>query len=263
MRRTLRSCLVEVLPGVARVLDHSVGDHLHRGVELEVLPLGAVGPAVAHLRLAQRAGDEVLAGGALGTQPAARDRAVGVALDLDDLLVLDEDLLAAPDGAVGAHAAGDAVGGLGAGGDAPRSAATARPCRDRGGRGPVSCRTTGHEERPGHRSPISCAPPLDGVHPSRGRSGLQTSSPDDEGKRAGRDELADDRVARAARRRRAGRRRSGRRRAGRSSSSSTPGIQVRPHPVEVATAAAGHEALGERLAGRRRGTAPPQCRRPP
>src|SRR4029078_4935006 len=73
------------------------------------LPLGAVRPAVAHLRLAQRTRHEVLARGALRTEPATRYRTVVVTLDLDDLLVLDVDLLAAADRAVGTDAAGDAV----------------------------------------------------------------------------------------------------------------------------------------------------------
>jgi hypothetical protein len=44
----------------------------------------------------------------------AGDRAVGVALDLDDPLVLDEDTLAAADRAVRAHRAGHPIGGSGA-----------------------------------------------------------------------------------------------------------------------------------------------------
>ena len=60
----------------------------------------------------RRAVDELLARRALGAQPPARDRRVGVALDLHDLLVLDEHLLAAADGAVRADAADDLVGGL-------------------------------------------------------------------------------------------------------------------------------------------------------
>ena len=86
-------------------LDDPVGDHVHRGVEVEVLPLGAVRPPVADLRDPGRRGHQLLAGAALGAQPAARDRAGRVALDLDDLLVLDEHLLRAADGAVGADRA--------------------------------------------------------------------------------------------------------------------------------------------------------------
>src|SRR5690606_39341095 len=53
--------LVELLPGLPARLQHPVGDHLHGGGEVEVLPLGAVGAPVADGRLAQLAGDEVLA----------------------------------------------------------------------------------------------------------------------------------------------------------------------------------------------------------
>src|SRR5690606_31781166 len=106
--------LVELLPGLPARLQHPVGDHLHGGGEVEVLPLGAVGAPVADGRLAQLAGDEVLARRALGAEPAPVDRRVGVALDLHDLLVLDEDLLRAADRAVGADALGDPVGGAGA-----------------------------------------------------------------------------------------------------------------------------------------------------
>ena len=48
------------------------------------------------------------------TEPTARDRAVGVALDVDDLAVLDIDALGAPDRAVGADRHDDPVGVLGA-----------------------------------------------------------------------------------------------------------------------------------------------------
>src|SRR5215216_1793836 len=87
-----------------------VGDHLHRHLQVQLLPLGAVGAAVLDLGLAQRGGDQVLGGGALGAEPAAADRAVGVTLDLDDLLVLDVDALAAADRAVRADRACDPVG---------------------------------------------------------------------------------------------------------------------------------------------------------
>ena len=53
------------------------------------------GRAVLDLVLAPRAVDELSRGRALRAQPAARDRRVGVALDLDDPLVLDVDVLAA------------------------------------------------------------------------------------------------------------------------------------------------------------------------
>ena len=57
---------------------------------------------VLDLGLAQRAVDVAQRSRALRAQPPARDRRVGVALDLDDPLVLDVDLLAAAHRAVGA-----------------------------------------------------------------------------------------------------------------------------------------------------------------
>src|SRR6185312_10474258 len=122
-----------VLPALAAGVEHAVGDHVHRRVEVEVLPLRPVRTAVADLRLPGRAGDQLLARAALRAQPAAADRQVRVALDLDDLLVLDEDPLPAADGAVGAHALHHAVGGGGAGDDMLGRLA-APPCRGRADR---------------------------------------------------------------------------------------------------------------------------------
>ena len=76
-----------------------------------------MGRAVLHPGLPGRAGDQALGGRALGAQAASGDGAVGVALDLGDAAVLDEDLLAAADGAVGADGLDDPVGVLGAGVD--------------------------------------------------------------------------------------------------------------------------------------------------
>ena len=67
---------------------------------------GAAWTAVERLALAARVVDELLARGSLGAQTAPRHRRVRVALDLDDAAVLDEDALAAADGAVRAHALG-------------------------------------------------------------------------------------------------------------------------------------------------------------
>src|SRR3546814_16934292 len=102
-----------------------------------------MGRTIAHLFEPQRAGDEILAGRPLGTQSPPVDRTVLVALYLHDLLVLDEDLLSATAGAVGAHAARDQVGGGGARLDrlrldGARGVAAAKEigteqCRDRAG----------------------------------------------------------------------------------------------------------------------------------
>src|SRR5581483_11451629 len=79
----LVAVVVLVLPGG----DHAVGDHVGRLLHGQPLPLGAVGAAVLDAQLAPGAVDVLLGGGALGAQAPAGDRAVRVALDLDDLLV--------------------------------------------------------------------------------------------------------------------------------------------------------------------------------
>ena len=66
------------------------------------------------LRQPLRTGRQLQRGAALGAQPPATDRRVGVALDLDDLVVLDVHPLTATHGAVGADALHEAVGGAGA-----------------------------------------------------------------------------------------------------------------------------------------------------
>ncbi len=90
------------LPALQARLDHFVGDHLQGGVEVEVLPLAAMGLAVEHLMLAGFAGGQLQRRRALGTEPPAADGRIGVALDLHDLPVLDVDVLGASDRAVGA-----------------------------------------------------------------------------------------------------------------------------------------------------------------
>ena len=100
---------VGVLPALAPRLQEALRHHVHRGLEIELGPLRRVRRAVQHLLLALRARDELLARAALRAQPPARDRRVGVALDLHDLLVLDVHLLRAADGAVGADRVRDAI----------------------------------------------------------------------------------------------------------------------------------------------------------
>src|SRR5690606_17074244 len=70
--------VVEVLPAGVTGRQHAVGDHVHRRVEVEVLPLGPAGAAVADLLLPQRPGDQLLGRRAAGAQAAARDGAGGV-----------------------------------------------------------------------------------------------------------------------------------------------------------------------------------------
>src|SRR5712691_4685120 len=87
--------LIARLPVLGPGPDHAVGDHVHRLVERHLAPAPAVGRPVFHRVLAQRPIDQLSRGGALRTEPAARNRAVRVALDLRHHAVLDEDTLAA------------------------------------------------------------------------------------------------------------------------------------------------------------------------
>src|SRR5204862_952817 len=79
-------------------------------VERELLPAGAVRAAVLDLVLAQRSLVHVLRSRALGAEPAARDGARRIALDLRDRALLDVDQLGAADGAEGADRVDDVVG---------------------------------------------------------------------------------------------------------------------------------------------------------
>src|SRR5262249_21197662 len=87
--------LGRLLPGLGACREHAVGDHLHRLVEPELLPLGGVRPPVLHALLPERARHEALASRALRAEAAARERAVRVALDLGHAAVLDVDELCA------------------------------------------------------------------------------------------------------------------------------------------------------------------------
>src|SRR5207248_8472331 len=108
--------------GVAGRLDEA-GDPVHGPAEgFGLVPVPGAGGAVPDLRDAVGVDGELVGGGALGAEGTAVDRAVGVALDVDDLAVADADQLRAADGAVGAdaghlagvgelEAAGGALGG--------------------------------------------------------------------------------------------------------------------------------------------------------
>src|ERR1700737_3846309 len=90
------------LPVVGTGPDHAVGDHLHRLVERDLAPAPAIRRTVFHRVLAQRPVDQLSGCGALRTEPAPRNRAVRVALNLGHHTVLDEDTLPTTHGAEGA-----------------------------------------------------------------------------------------------------------------------------------------------------------------
>src|SRR4029453_2361768 len=85
------------LPGRLPSRDYAIGDHLHRLLERERFPFGAVGTPVLDPVLAQRARHETLRGRALRAETTARDRACRIALDLRDLVAFGIDELPAAD----------------------------------------------------------------------------------------------------------------------------------------------------------------------
>src|SRR5262249_50687709 len=91
---------------VARLLD-ALGDAVHGPVErLALVPVGGAGRPIPDLGDAVGIDDKLERGRPLGAERPGVDRAVGVALDIDDLAaaLVDADQLAAADGAVGADA---------------------------------------------------------------------------------------------------------------------------------------------------------------
>src|SRR3954447_5692873 len=88
------------LPRLLPRRDDPVGDHFHRGLEVELLLRARERMAVFSLGLAQRRVDQLLGRSALRTQPPARDRRIRIALDLHDATFLRVDLLATADRAI-------------------------------------------------------------------------------------------------------------------------------------------------------------------
>ena len=102
---------VGILPVLLARLEVALGNHRHSGLAIKLDPLFRLWSAVEDVGHAPGSVDELLARGTLRAQAATRDWRVGVALDLDDLVVFDVHALAAANGAVGAHALNDLVGG--------------------------------------------------------------------------------------------------------------------------------------------------------
>src|SRR5262249_54486916 len=100
-RDAIGGALDEVL--VAGLLNQTC-DAVHRPIERALLPMIAVRGAVLHTSYAMRVRHELKSVGALGTQGALVDGAIGVALDIDYFAALCIDVLAAPNRAVWADA---------------------------------------------------------------------------------------------------------------------------------------------------------------
>src|SRR5690606_16649268 len=73
------------LPAALAGGDHALGDHVHRGLELELLPRRRARPAVEDLREPPGLLDELARGRALGAQRPLVDGRARVALDVDEL----------------------------------------------------------------------------------------------------------------------------------------------------------------------------------
>src|SRR5579862_7554819 len=92
--------LVVRLPMFVAGLLHALGNHVHGALERDALPCLAVRAPVKNVVHAMRAGDELKCRSAFWTQAAVRDGRTRIALNVDDLLVLDIDELAAADAAI-------------------------------------------------------------------------------------------------------------------------------------------------------------------
>ncbi len=105
--------LVLVLPFVVTRLLHALRHHFHRLIERDFFPLRAMRAAVENVGDAMRARHQLERGRALRTQAAIRDRRCRIALNVDNLLVLQIDQLAATDRAVGADRTDNFIGAFG------------------------------------------------------------------------------------------------------------------------------------------------------
>src|SRR6185312_9022172 len=98
-----------LLPALAPRFDHPVGDHVHRLIQVKIFPVMPERTAVLDPVLPRVPRSELEARRPLRTQAAPAYGRVGIALDLDDLLVLNVDVLPAADRAVRAHRLDDPV----------------------------------------------------------------------------------------------------------------------------------------------------------
>lgn len=101
-------------PGAAPRLDHPVGDHVHGRLKVEGLPVGGIRTPVEDLMATRGACGELKGGRSLRAEAASADGRGRIALDLDDFVVLDVDLLATADRAVRTDGRNHPFGRLGA-----------------------------------------------------------------------------------------------------------------------------------------------------
>src|SRR5713101_950843 len=89
-------------PGVPDAL----GDHIHRRLEVQVLPCGRVRPPILDLSLPARVRQELETVRAFGAEPPARNRRLRVTFNGDQLSVLVINKLPTTDGTIGTNRAG-------------------------------------------------------------------------------------------------------------------------------------------------------------
>ena len=100
---------VGVLPVRLAGCHKAIGNHVHGGLGIEVLPLGGVRRTVLDLGQARRRVDQLLGSRALGAQTATRDWGIWVAFDLNDFIVLDINALGTTHRAIRTHRLHDAI----------------------------------------------------------------------------------------------------------------------------------------------------------
>jgi len=134
--------------------DDAVGDHVHGSVEVEVLPHGPVGSAVAHLVHTARAGRHLQARRTLRAESSPADGGVRVPVDVDGLLILRVDVLDASDSAVRTDRLDHPVGARRAGDEMLRAARLDRRAP------PKSVRAVQlPQDRPSHARQLHLVPP--------------------------------------------------------------------------------------------------------
>src|SRR5438128_950603 len=94
------------LKGAFTGVPNALSDHIHRRLEVQVLPCGRVRPPILDLSLPARVSQELKTVRAFGAEPSARNRRLRVPFNGDQLAVLVINKLATTDGTIGTNRAG-------------------------------------------------------------------------------------------------------------------------------------------------------------
>src|SRR4051794_36966057 len=92
--------VVLLFPSVLASAFDALGDHLHGGLERNLLPCFSVRPAIQDVLFTMRSGDELERRRPFRAEAAVRNRRTWIALNIDDLLIFDVHQLSAPHPAV-------------------------------------------------------------------------------------------------------------------------------------------------------------------